>query len=113
MWGWIEDGRTSRQIEHMASQRYDAPSEEITTAVGEFLDRLIEHELVRETELTETDSTGDAMLQRGASVPRTPFVRPELSIHTDMQDLLLLDPIHDVSEIGWPKAKEDEPAERA
>jgi hypothetical protein len=25
-----------------------------------------------------------------------------LGVHPDMQDLLLLDPIHDVDEVGWP-----------
>ena len=29
-----------------------------------------------------------------------------LETYTDMQDLLLLDPVHDVDQAGWPKAKE-------
>jgi hypothetical protein len=32
---------------------------------------------------------------------------PVLSIYDDMQDLLLLDPIHDVDESGWPAIKPD------
>jgi hypothetical protein len=31
-----------------------------------------------------------------------PYVPPELSTYTDMQELLLLDPIHEVDESGWP-----------
>ncbi len=31
------------------------------------------------------------------------FTRPILETYTDMQDLLLLDPIHEVGEDGWPK----------
>jgi len=34
-----------------------------------------------------------------------PYRRPVLSIHEDMQDLIQLDPIHDVAEIGWPVRK--------
>ena len=30
---------------------------------------------------------------------------PVLEKYTDMQELLVLDPIHDVEEAGWPKAK--------
>ena len=30
---------------------------------------------------------------------------PVLEKYTDMQELLLLDPIHDVEEAGWPKAR--------
>ncbi len=32
------------------------------------------------------------------------FAPPRLQRYTDMQDLLLLDPIHDVDEVGWPVA---------
>ena len=31
---------------------------------------------------------------------------PELSSHQDMQDLLLLDPIHEVGATGWPMPKD-------
>jgi hypothetical protein len=34
--------------------------------------------------------------------PRTPFGAPVLQKYTDMQELLLLDPIHEVDETGWP-----------
>ncbi len=30
------------------------------------------------------------------------YAAPTLEVFTDMEDLLLLDPIHDVSESGWP-----------
>lgn len=34
--------------------------------------------------------------------PKLLWVEPKLDTHDDMQALLLLDPIHDVSEQGWP-----------
>jgi hypothetical protein len=37
--------------------------------------------------------------------PGTPFVPPVLERYTDMQELLFLDPIHDVDESGWPHRK--------
>jgi hypothetical protein len=37
------------------------------------------------------------------------FVPPRLQRFSDMQDLLLLDPIHQVDESGWPVAKTDPP----
>jgi len=36
------------------------------------------------------------------SAERPPFTKPELHKFTDMQDLLLFDPIHEVDESGWP-----------
>jgi hypothetical protein len=47
--------------------------------------------------------------------PRSPegtaFNPPVLSVYSDMEDLLLLDPIHDVDETGWPQPRSDEAAE--
>jgi hypothetical protein len=39
-----------------------------------------------------------------AAPPDTRYDFPVLERFTDMQDLLLLDPIHDVEEMGWPHA---------
>jgi hypothetical protein len=35
-------------------------------------------------------------------VAKKPFTDPVIEIYTDLQDLLLLDPIHDVDDRGWP-----------
>jgi len=35
------------------------------------------------------------------------FEKPKLQKFTDMQDLLLLDPIHEVDEAGWPHTRND------
>ncbi|HMR66090.1 MAG TPA: PqqD family protein [Anaerolineae bacterium] len=39
--------------------------------------------------------------------PLTCFEPPRLYKYTDMQDLLLLDPIHEVDEAGWPLRKQN------
>lgn len=36
---------------------------------------------------------------------KTPYLAPKLNKFGDMQDLLLLDPIHEVDEKGWPYSK--------
>ena len=33
---------------------------------------------------------------------KEPFRAPQIRAYTDMQDLLMIDPIHDVDETGWP-----------
>ena len=43
-------------------------------------------------------------------IPETgsiPFDAPILKRYTDQQELLLLDPIHEVDDIGWPREKEE------
>ncbi len=36
---------------------------------------------------------------------RRPWIMPELGRFTDMQELLLADPIHEVADAGWPHVK--------
>jgi hypothetical protein len=42
----------------------------------------------------------------GEPSPREPFAAPALNTFSDMQELLLLDPIHEVDEAGWPVARQ-------
>ncbi len=49
------------------------------------------------------DSSGNAV---STDESKTPFQIPVLDVYSDMQDLLLLDPIHDVDETGWPTPKD-------
>ena len=38
---------------------------------------------------------------------RDSWVKPELHIHDEIHGLLLVDPIHDTNDQGWPKLKDD------
>jgi outer membrane protein assembly factor BamB len=44
----------------------------------------------------ENNGTGDSASGNGL------YAAPQLSTYTDMQELLLLDPVHEVDEAGWP-----------
>ncbi|MEZ5313899.1 MAG: PqqD family protein [Thermoanaerobaculia bacterium] len=39
-----------------------------------------------------------------AAVPPSDLSRPDFEVFDDLQDLLVLDPIHDLDESGWPTA---------
>ena len=79
--------------------RYDAAPDVIATAVETLL-----AELLQENLLVAADAAPDApsspFVNTGADRP--PFALPVLEKFTDMADLLLLDPIHDVDDAGWP-----------
>ena len=67
--------------------------------VAAFLDSLVtEGLLVAQSE----SATPPALLDLPGDAG--PFTVPGFEKFTDMQDLLLLDPIHDVDETGWPRA---------
>src|SRR5262249_16463389 len=102
VWGWIEAGKSTSEIAKLALERYDVAPAALETALTTFFERLVTEELVRETPA----ANGVAALSGQSGQDR--FIVPELNSYTDMQDLLLLDPIHDVDEVGWPKPKEAE-----
>ena len=51
-------------------------------------------------------------LQAGGVEPeeRLWFEAPSLEKYTDMQDLVLLDPVHEVDQTGWPRQQPDDEA---
>ena len=72
---------------------------DVHAAVGTFLDSLVsEGLLVPQPETVTPPPRLDVPKDAGAFTP------PRFEKFTDMQDLLLLDPIHDVDETGWPRA---------
>jgi hypothetical protein len=109
IWGWIEEGKCFGEIEQLALCRYDAAAEIISGALTAFLDRLLEEKLIHETTVPTAPAAPNPP-GADASPARESFAAPEVHVYKDMQDLLLLDPIHDVDEAGWPRQAETHPA---
>jgi Coenzyme PQQ synthesis protein D (PqqD) len=104
VWHAIEKGADEDGIGDAVERRYEGPRAEIRAAVGSLLDELAAEGLI---EPADEDAVSDA---RTASTVlpdekgRTPLETPVLEKHTDMQDLILLDPVHEVDPRGWPHA---------
>jgi hypothetical protein len=101
VWTLIEGEITVDAIASAVAERYKRPHIEIAAALQPFTDSLLAHGLV-------------AVKTAEASVPATQLAgeagiweTPKLTVYDDMKDLLLLDPIHDVDETGWPARKQD------
>jgi hypothetical protein len=93
-------------IAHLAA-RYDAEPAVVGDAVTEFVRRLLDEGLI----LPAQGRRSKVALPPPVRASVT-FSAPTVSVYSDMEDLLLLDPIHDVDETGWPvriDACEDEP----
>ncbi len=102
VWSRIERRIDSHSLIKEMTQAYDGSAEEIATAIDEFLENL-QHE-----ELIITDSTMESVNTDNNTeiTNKGRFEKPMLEKFTDMEDLLLLDPIHEVDvEAGWPNAK--------
>jgi hypothetical protein len=51
--------------------------------------------------ISEAETTGD-------SADASEFANPHIETYTDMQEMLLADPIHDVDQAGWPNMKKED-----
>ena len=110
VWQWIGEGRSRSQILNMLNPKFSASPASIATAVDSFLADLVAHKLVRE--IVEGDESATESLIEPQTNPEAEFVRPTLHVYSDIRNMVLLDPIHEVDEnIGWPMPKRaDDPA---
>jgi hypothetical protein len=102
IWEGITQGETSNAIVARLASRYAGADGEIEEAVATLLADLAAAELV----VPEDDNGGGGaaveVIQDGSELP--PFTPPTFATHTDMQDIILLDPVHEVDARGWPHA---------
>jgi hypothetical protein len=77
--------------------RYDVDRARAETDVEVFVDAMVNEGLVHwSTEPPVPLNTNEAVVTRATYRP------PEIEKHDDLEELLLLDPIHDVGPEGWP-----------
>jgi hypothetical protein len=106
VWSRIERQLDRHSLVQEMAQSYDGSVEEIGAAIDEFLANLQQEELIVTTSIIEVANI-DSITEETATIADKPrFEKPILEKFTDMEDLLMLDPIHEVDvEAGWPKQK--------
>ena len=111
----IQRGDSPEAMAAQVAARWALSQAEASDAVAAFLEQARVEGLIVPDEAAE--ATGPV---RPVSCPTTApsaFVAPKLEKFEDLQDLLMLDPIHDVDQAGWPMpapgaAAADSPPER-
>lgn len=95
LWQLLQANYAAAEVVCWATASYSGDPLTIDTAIHDFIDELKEAKLIVE----RTASVSEAIPPNTAKVP---FTAPRIERHTDIQDLLLLDPLHDVGMQGWP-----------
>ncbi len=99
VWGLVEQSLSVDDIVTELGRRYEASEDVIRSAVENLLGQLSHEQLVAH------DETRSSALSAPTGPPAAvllPFRAPTLEKFTDMQDLILLDPVHEVDTRGWP-----------
>lgn len=102
VWNLVEGGAGPASIAETLASAHGRQPESVRPDVERFLAELLQEQLIA------PDGDGPQTIgqrrepSEPADQPVTPYVAPSLEKYTDMQELLLLDPIHEVDETGWP-----------
>jgi hypothetical protein len=107
IWDAVGKGLPVDHIIEDISFKFSGEREEIEQAVRLFMNELLQETLIapRGPGSAGNEETRDTPVRSATPDGRLPFKTPTLQKYSDMQELLLLDPIHEVDETGWPNAK--------
>jgi len=95
--GLVTAGRSPDQIAAALRDRFQAADVDMSAVVVEFL-----AQATKEGLLVADDSSEPAPDPALRPFEVGAFEPPRLERFDDLQDLLMLDPIHDVDPVGWP-----------
>ncbi len=109
IWDLIQSGTTIADTIAAVADRYQSQRTDIEQAVIQLIRKLQQENLIVPDQTTDAQGAGavPGTHPGGGETAPIVFEAPVLHKYTDMEELLLLDPIHDVDETGWPQTKPD------
>jgi len=96
-WSGIARGLSLEAVVAAITARYDVDPETVRRDVEHFASQLAEERLVE-----ASDAVGDEVPEDPTGSSRKAYAAPSIEKFDDLQELLLLDPVHEVDEAGWP-----------
>lgn len=100
IWNAISRGQNENQIIERLRSLYGPETPEVESTVTAFVQELIDSSLIAPGN-GEADTAAAEPVSAGQPEP---FAPPRLERYTDMQEIILLDPVHKVDSQGWPNA---------
>ena len=106
VWRCITAGTTGGDIVESVLQLYDGDPIEVERAVESLLEQMEVESLVLADEVPSPQALPQKVtLERDSQeIQKSVFEVPTLNKYTDMEAILMLDPIHEVDKTGWPNA---------
>ena|SRR5262245_23678011 len=105
IWNCIKTGASYTEILETTLQRYEGEPTEVERGVQSLLDQLeLEGLLATDEDPGLPAKPADFKSETESEMHKSDFEAPVLSKYTDMEAILMLDPIHEVDSTGWPKA---------
>jgi hypothetical protein len=106
IWTLLVDGTEPEDTNQVLAERYGIDVAIVRPDVETFVQRLLDENLIAPVGGDAADPSSGGADGRGGQLPdlrdTEQWGTPELERYDDMADLVLLDPIHQVDESGWP-----------
>jgi len=96
LWTFALAGWSASEILDRLAEGSGPVPPDLAAAITGFLDHLAAEDLLADRGATPREALPDLLLPSG-------FAAPEIQKFTDMQELMLVDPIHEVTDAGWPQ----------
>jgi hypothetical protein len=100
LWHCILGTASIDEMVHALRLTYEGDASVIAEATVNFIGELSNEKLI----ITAADGVTGSATVPFAGGAQKPFDPPRMQKFTDIQELLLVDPVHDVEESGWPVA---------
>lgn len=101
-WTLLVGGVAPDDIATTVAARYGATLDVVQADVAAFISELEANGLLE----GDHGTNGVEPIELPASVSVTSYVPPAVNKFDDLEELLLLDPVHEVDDAGWPVARE-------
>jgi Coenzyme PQQ synthesis protein D (PqqD) len=96
-------GVSEESVAAAVATAYELPAEAVAGDVHAFVFELLSEGIVVLADAHAGDGATASIDRDGTS--SGPFAAPKLEKYTDMQDLVLIDPVHEVDATGWPERR--------
>jgi hypothetical protein len=101
IWQGLAHGLTVAQVTAWLSDHFKHQAGDIGAQVEDFVQKLAAENLILASAAT------DNALRELPALAGEVFTPPTIDRFDDLQELLLLDPVHDVDQAGWPQRPND------
>ena len=106
IWVRILNNHSVDEIISDLTSLYELDNNDLVSQVHKFIQQLIDNQLIKSSEITEK-----IVINLINQDQKKVFTTPIFEMFSDMQEILLLDPVHDVDKAGWPVSKPNNTSE--
>lgn len=107
IWDMISETVPYPEMIRILTEATHHSAEEIAVLASSFINELAENDLIIVSDIADNEAhlRDKNPMQFGEKYAGLEPKKPVFHRYSDMQDILLLDPIHDVDAVGWPEPK--------